>query len=464
MNKLRVGYACLARLSFDGDYAKQLFERSVAVLSGMDIELVHPEGLTVTEEDAEAMADLFHSEKVDVALIQYGTFSLGSLMPVLADRIPVPILLWGVPEPSMNGARLRSNSLCGINMNAHTLMRLGRKYEAVFCLPEAAPAEFEPIFRTLSCLKQLRRQRIGLVGYRVPGFYSSNCDELEMRRRVGPEVHHITLAEVYEEAARTDEAARKQLVEAGCAGACSVEVDTAEFDKAAGLYLALKTLAEKYKLDALAVKCWPEFPVDYGVAVCWAVSRLNDDGIMTSCEGDVYGVVTMMITKMLTGKTPMFADFVAIDEEQNTGIGWHCGAAPTCLASDPNGVALCKHPNVGGGGKTGVTVTFSIRGGGPATMVRLGVGPAGLRLFFAGGEAVDPGAILRGNPAAIRFDMPVRQLLKIILDRGVEHHFAMIHADIRPELRILAKWLDLGAIDVDGESARTPGRAKAITN
>ena len=57
----------------------------------------------------------------------------------------------------------------------------------------------------------------------------------------------------------------------------------------------------------------------------------------------------------------------------------------------------------GGGGKTGVTVTFPIRGGGPATMARLGVGPDGLRLFFAGGEAVDPGPILRGNPAAIRF-------------------------------------------------------------
>ncbi len=449
MQRLRVGYACLARLSFDGEYAKQLFERSLKVLAAMDIELVHLGGLTVTEQDAEAMASHFTSEKVDVALIQYGTFSLGSLMPLLAERLQVPIVLWGVPEPSLDGTRLRSNSLCGINMNAHTLMRLGRKYETIFCLPEDAPAELEPLFRSLHCLARLRNARLGLVGYRVPGFYTSNCDEMEMRRRLGVELHHITLAEVYDEAGKADEGARKELVKAGCTSACSVEVDTAEFDKAAALYLALEDLAAKYDLDALAVKCWPEFPDSYGVAACWALSRLNDDGLTTSCEGDVYGVVTMLMENFLTGKTPLFADFVAIDEEQNMGIGWHCGAAPTCLASDPRGVAVCKHPSVGGGGKTGVTVSFPVRGGEPATMARLGVGPEGLRLFFAGGEAVDTGPILLGNPAGIRFDTPVRRVLKTILDEGMEHHYAIIHADIRPELRIVAKWLDMPTIDVD---------------
>ena len=451
MDKLRVGYACLARLTFDGEYAEQLFRQSLQVLEGMDIEVVHMDGLTVTEEDAELMAAHFNREKVDVAVIQYGTFSLGSLMPLFAERLQVPIVLWGVPEPSLNGTRLRSNSLCGINMNAHTLMRLGRKYETVFCLPEDAPKELEPLFRSLHCLRQLRNVRLGLVGYRVPGFYTSNCDEMEMRRRLGVELHHITLAEVYDAAGKTDEAARKELVEAGCAGACSVEVDPEEFDKAAALYLALKDLAAKYNLDALAVKCWPEFPDSYGVAACWALSRLNVDGLMTSCEGDVYGVVTMLMENFLTGRTPMFADFVAIDEDKNVGIGWHCGAAPTCLASDEKGVAVCKHPSVGGGGKTGVTVTFPIRGGEPATMARLGVGPQGLRLFFAGGEAVDTGPILRGNPAGIRFDVPVRKLLKIILDEGMEHHYAIVHADIRPELRIIAKWLDMPTIDVDAE-------------
>ena len=450
MDKLRVGYVCLARLTFDGEYAREVMQRTRAALAGMEnVELVCPDDLTVEEEDAEAAAELFNREKVDVVVVQYGTFSLGSLMPLFADRLSVPIVVWGVPEPSFGG-KLRINSLCGVNMNAHTLMRLGRKYETLFCNPEEGPAELDRLFRVLHCLRRLRHVRLGLVGYRVPGFYTSNCDELDLRRRMGVELHHITLAEVYEEAAKTDPDARKQVIESVRACACKVDATAEELDKAAALYLALKELAARYRLDSLAVKCWPEFPNSYGVVACWAVSRLNDEGILTSCEGDVYGAVMMLMAKYLTGKTPMFADFVAIDEPKNLGIGWHCGAAPTCMSADPKQVAVGKHPTARGG-NLGVAVSFPIAGGMPATMTRLGMGPNGLRLFFAGGESVDTGPVLQGNPAGIRFDAPARQVLKTILDNGVEHHFVIVPADLRPELRIVAKWLDLPAIDVDGK-------------
>ena len=255
---------------------------------------------------------------------------------------------------------------------------------------------------------------------------------------------------MYAEAAKVEPDARRQVVESIRACACTVDAAPEELDKAAALYLALKGLAAKYRLDSLAVKCWPEFPDSYGVVACWAISRLNDDGILTSCEGDVYGAVMMLMANYLTGTTPMFADFVAIDESQNVGIGWHCGAAPTCLAADPKKVAVGKHPTARGG-NLGVAVSFPIGGGTPATMTRLGMGPNGLRLFFAGGESVDTGPLLQGNPAGIRFDAPARRVLKTILDNGVEHHFVLVPADLRPELRTMAKWLDLPAIDVDGE-------------
>ena len=63
MDKLRVGFVACARLTFDSDYAQQLFERSVKALSRMDVELIHGPGLTVTEEDAESLAERFHAER-----------------------------------------------------------------------------------------------------------------------------------------------------------------------------------------------------------------------------------------------------------------------------------------------------------------------------------------------------------------------------------------------------------------
>ena len=83
-------------------------------------------------------------------------------------------------------------------------------------------------------------------------------------------------------------------------------------------------------------------------------------------------------------------------------------------------------------------------------MARLGVGPNGLRLFFAAGEAARTGKILCGNTLAVRFGMPVRRLLDLIMREGVEHHFAMVHADLRDDLLALARWLQLPTLDANG--------------
>lgn len=463
MGKFRVGYACLARLSFDGAYAKELFDRSLKSLSRLDVEVIHPPDLTVTEEDAEALAERFHAERVDVVLVQYGTFALGTLIPILADRLSAPFILWGVPEPSLGGPKLRSNSLCGVNMNAHTLMRLGRKYEYIFCEPEEAPERLRPSFRALECLKRLRRVRLGLVGYRAPGFYTSTFDEMGLRRLLGVEVHHVTLAELADEAKRFEPARVKQEIEAirATAPTCDAAVTSDELDKAAALSLAFREVAAKNRLSAYAVKCWPEFSAHYGIMPCSTMSHLTDLGMLSACEGDVYGAVTMLMEHYLSGKTPMFADFIAIDEKRNVGLAWHCGSAPTCLAAKTARVRLGKHPTAEGGNKRGVTVNFPVEGSGPVTMARLGVGPNGLRMFFAGGEAVEPEATLAGNCWAVRFEAPVRRLLDIILGEGLEHHTALVQADVRADLRRIARWLGLEMLDVDGDGSSLSLKRKA---
>jgi L-fucose isomerase-like protein len=213
--------------------------------------------------------------------------------------------------------------------------------------------------------------------------------------------------------------------------------------------VAFRQIAERNRLTAFAVKCWPEFTAHYGIMPCSTIGRLTDLGLLTACEGDVYGVVTMLMENYLSGRTPMFCDFIAIEEDRNVGLAWHCGAAPTCLAAKGATVHLGKHPTVGGGGKTGVNASFPIEGSGPVTMARLSVGPRGLRLFLAGGEAVAPKVNLVGNTWAVRFHTPVRRLQDILIRQGMEHHTALVHADLRDDLRSLARWIDLETLDVD---------------
>ncbi len=455
MDKLRVGYTCCARLSFDGDFARQIFERSLKSLSQMDVELIHGAELTVTEEDAEALAEQFRTQNVDVLVVQYGTFALGTLIPILADRLSVPIVLWGVPEPSLNDIKLRSNSFCAINMNAHTLMRLGRKYDYIFCSPEEAPEALSPLFRVIHCLRRLRRTRLGLVGYRVPGFYTSTFDEMGLRQLLGVEVLHVTLAELFDTARAIEPARRQQETQAILATSQACQVTDDELDQAGALMLAFHDIAARNRLAGFAVKCWPEFSAHYGIMPCSTISRLNDVGLTTACEGDIYGTVSMLIAQYLSGRNAMFADFIAFDDQRNEGLAWHCGSAPTCLMAKGAGNTLGKHPSVEGGGKRGVNVNFPIEGHGPVTMCRLGVGPRGLRLFLVGGQSVPPSAQLPGNCWALRFDAPVRRVVDDVIGEGLEHHTALVHADIRDDLRRLARWLDLETLDVDARAAST---------
>jgi L-fucose isomerase-like protein len=403
----------------------------------------------VTEEDAESLADRFHAERVDVVLVQYGTFALGTLMPMFADRLTVPIVLWGVPEPTLDGPKLKSNSFCGINMNAHTLMRLGRKYDYIVCGPGEAPAALASSFRVIHCLKRLRRARLGLVGYRVPGFYTSTFDEMGLRRLLGVEVHHVTTSELFDTARAVEPARRRAETESIRAAAADCTVSADELDKAGGLMVAFRDIATKLRLTGFAVKCWPEFTAHYGIMPCSTISRLNDQGLLTACEGDIYGTVTMLMAHYLSGRQAMFADFIAIDDQRNEGLAWHCGSAPTCLRAQGAPMRLAKHATADGGGKRGISLDFPIEGQGPVTMVRLGVGPRGLRLFFVGGQSVPPRANLPGNCWAVRFDTPVRRVVDVVIGQGLEHHTALVHADIRDDLRRVARWLDLETLDVD---------------
>ena len=49
----------------------------------------------------------------------------------------------------------------------------------------------------------------------------------------------------------------------------------------------------------------------YGFSPCYAMGRLTDSGVMTSCEVDIYGALTMLIQYLasLSAVAPHFIDW-----------------------------------------------------------------------------------------------------------------------------------------------------------
>lgn len=102
-------------------------------------------------------------------------------------------------------------------------------------------------------------------------------------------------------------------------------------------YLATKNIIQNRGLDFIGIKCQTEMS-DYFVLQCLNQSMLNDpydaDGekkpIVSSCECDHDGALSMQILKILSGGKPtIFLDIRHVSESKI--IGANCGSIPTWL-------------------------------------------------------------------------------------------------------------------------------------
>ena len=193
-------------------------------------------------------------------------------------------------------------------------------------------------------------------------------------------------------------------------------IDEVERRKLKALYAAFVEIAKKYRVDAFAIRCWPEFGDLYGIGVCALIGLLNESGLIAGCEGDMIGTLSMKVAAILSpGETPFFCDLINFDESENTGVVWHCGAAAPSLCRNGCTPAFRKHSIIDGGGVKGVSCEFPLKPG-RVTLLRLGEDrDGGYRLFMAAGTALETPQLLRGTPLRIRFDQPVRPMIEKII-------------------------------------------------
>ena len=450
MEKLKIGVFAFTKASWLTPKIESMVDATVKNLRSIpDAEILF-DGLVCDEADSIRQAERFASERVDAVVMYFVTFPAGVMIPAAATRIDVPILLLANPELPGPGKLWEQNSFCGANMAAHGMNRLRKRYSFTFASPEETAAKLAPSLAAVRAVSGLKNLKIGLAGGRVPGFYTSNFDELQLRRDFGTAVEVLELLEVVDVASKLDgaelDAARKAVKEnaAGCR-----QVASGDLELAARLFGAFCAVARKYRIDGYAVRCWPELSDIFGIAPCAVLGMLSNCGLGTACEGDVNGAVTMKLLEFLAGGgIAFFVDLIGFDERDNTGVVWHCGAAPTKLCRKFEETTYRKHMRVDGGDKKGLTCDFPLKPG-RVTIAKFDLDADNRpRMLIVPGVALDTEDFLRGNPLRIRFDGKGKSVIDTVMDRGFEHHDAVIHADVVEGLKIFCKWLGIEAVFV----------------
>lgn len=447
---MKIGVISLSFPNFRYDYAQEYLKITLKTLKDEENQIVCCNETLNTEDTIYSELDRLHDENIDMLIVQCGTYSYGSAMMKIIEKFEhTPLLLWGFQEPIIEGfTGLPLNSLCGLNMYGSFLEKVGKQFSYVYGRVDDEKV-YEKVRRTIKAVEvksKLKKMKFCIIGGRVPGFYLSNVDEIRFRHEIGPEIVYYSIAALLMDADNMD--AEKVKAEMRNIKGSVDEFTSTDvmLEKTARIYLAIKSFAMDNSIDAYAIKCWPEFQALYNCSVCGVVSRLNNEGIMTSCEGDISGLATMVTQEMLTGSPCFFADLVNVNDE---GIvkTWHCGPAPVCLARECAVTKYTEHPTIKQG--MGIAADFSLKLG-RVTMLKLKETKDGYKLFMAKGEGIEEDRELVANQLDIRFDAGYEKVIDTIMEHGIEHHYAISYADVVDEMKEVCKLIGIEPVIVEG--------------
>jgi L-fucose isomerase-like protein len=432
-------------------------------LAELGATVVGPRELVMTVEDVAAV----ELPEADLYILFMASFSDASPAVELLGKVKGPVLGWSMREPGEVGERLKLNSMCGVNLAAHALMNVGQSIRHIHGnadeakvrtaisdalagkLPAATtpnsivgePATEEEVNKAFAWLKG---KKIGAVGDAPVGFTPCVFDSQQLNKYFGLDVRQITITDAFGRIAEVKEEER-ELAYANALAAqptlSSVNVDEAK--KVYGVEVALDTWRAEESLDAIAIRCWPEFPTDMGACICSSLGRLSDRGTVTTCERDVLGAVTMMVCESLGSDENYLVDIVDLDAEKGLVRLWHCGSAATKLAADPQNATQTTHCNR----KLGVAGNFPLKTG-PVTLFRIDrdVDPSnstGLRMVVSRGESIPAPNHFQGNTATVVTQPDAAALVNGIVTGGYPHHLVISWIDVRPGIRQMAKMLGI---------------------
>lgn len=408
-----------------------------------------------SEDSADEARRFLDAQEVDFTMLVNASLPFGRIMLPLA-KTKSRLGFWSLPEPTKSGV-LQLNSFCGINLMgsllSHYSSRSGVPGKWFYGDPDSKMFQerFFCTLRTLKAIKGLATLRIGQVGGLANGFENMYADERDLERKFG--AYMQTRHSVEEIVARAEKIPGNRVIaemEKARGEAKKVNSPDEHFEKFTRIFLAFRDFAEENRYDALAVSCWSRFQEVYGIAVCGAMSRLNEADILAVCEADIFSTVCMAAMKAMTGLKPALNDMVSLDESDCSLNLWHCGVAPLCWANE-DGVTWDRHFNIGHyeGEKwigDGVVADMRFK---PGRVTIANMGGRFDKLFFMTGDMMEEKAGYSGSSGWVNnlavngkpVDIPV--LINTIVTRGLNHHYSTSYEDLTNEWNEFAAWMDL---------------------
>jgi L-fucose isomerase-like protein len=217
----------------------------------------------------------------------------------------------------------KSNSLAASMEILSYLRQEGQRGEILHGSPAYIRSRLEALSRIESARRSMEYTTLGIVGHPSDWLISSNVDREVVFDRLGINLQYIPMEELLDEySSLKDDLQRSREAVGDAYTGSSTDVKQA-VPGAFRLYEAFRRLVSDYGLSGLTVRCFDLLSSVHNTG-CLALARLNSEGIVAGCEGDIPAMLSMMIGRAVTGVSGFQANPSSIDPESGEMVFSHC--------------------------------------------------------------------------------------------------------------------------------------------
>ena len=248
-------------------------------------------------------------------------------------------------------------------------------------LSKSSYDELDAVIKHLTVFNNLNKTKIGLIGDPSDWLIASSPNSDVVKKSWGPEIVKIEMEELKQAIEEIkDPETEEDFFNFTQKASETKEPTKKELKQVVKVYAAIKRLVQKYNLSAVSVRCF-DLVTDLKTTGCYALSKLNYDGIVAGCEGDLVSTVGMMWANLMTDQSIWMANPARINEQANSIWLAHCTTPLSMVQS----YKLRSHFESGLG--VGIQGEFSK---GKVTLFRLG-GKNMKEIWISNGEILETG-------------------------------------------------------------------------
>jgi L-fucose isomerase-like protein len=209
----------------------------------------------------------------------------------------------------------KSNSLAASMEILSYLQQNGMQGEIIHGSAGYISHRLEILAKVNKARQKMRGSRLGIIGRPSDWLISSIVNPTAVKECLGMELVEIQMDELLRIIDKTPETMSQE--------DHPNEAVRQALPMANRIYDALRTIVDQYRLQGLTIRCFDLLTAVFNTG-CMGLARLNAEGIVAGCEGDVPAMLSMMIAHSLLGVSGFQANLASINPETGEMVFAHC--------------------------------------------------------------------------------------------------------------------------------------------